>query len=566
MQPWHKKKTMKSISFLLGIGLLGIGLLILALAPLQAQVTAPLAPVSTNSGRVAGLLLPSGVRAWHGIPYAQPPTGVRRWTPPQANRWNGTWNADRFGPECIQPLRAHTLNQYFGEVPTSEDCLFLNIWAAPNSSATSKLPVLVFLHGGGTTVGAGSMLHYSGENFARRGAVMVTINYRLRQLGWMAHPELTKEQGGRSGNYTLQDMAAALKWVQDNIEQFGGDPSRVTLMGQSWGATAVFELLMSPRAKGLFQRAVLDSACPAPAAPVHLFCGFRQTPLEDAEKNGLALQAALEAPSLAAMRDVPADQILAQPPRGTQTVDGWFIPRTAQETLRDGLINDVPILWTANSEDVDWTRNPFANVRTAAQYNDVAAKAWGDKAGEFLKHYPVGNDAIAAARRVVIDMSLQQDQRQCASVFRRIGAKANHFLALYQHREPITPGVTYDVGDYPGMTNANLDLVRTGAIHNFDTAYWFGSFDAFNTLGRKRDFTPEDRAMSAQMSDMLIAFGRSGNPSTAQVKLAPWSAGNEQRVVIDHDIRVEPMPVAAMDWLAANPVANHGPACVTAAK
>jgi para-nitrobenzyl esterase len=552
---------MKALSFLLGVGLL-----ILVLVPLQAQVAAPLQPIATKSGQIAGMLLPSGVKAWHGIRYAQAPTGARRWAPPQATSWNGIWNADRFGPECIQPLRNHTQNQYFGEVPTSEDCLFLNIWAAPKSTPASKLPVLVFVHGGGTTVGAGSLLHYSGENFARRGAVMVTINYRLRQLGWMAHPELTKEQGGRSGNYTLQDMAAALKWVQDNIEQFGGDPARVTLMGQSWGATAVFELLMSPRAKGLFQRAVLDSACPAPAAPVHIFCGFRQNSLAEAEKNGLALQAALEAPNLAAMRDLPADRILAQPPRGTQTVDGWFIPRTAQETMRDGLINDVPILWTANSEDVDWTRNPFANIRTAAQYTEAAAKAYGDKAGEFLKHYPMGNDAFAAARRVVIDMSLQQDQRQCAAVFRRIGAKANHFLALYQHKEPIAPGVTYDVGDYPGMTSANVDLVRNGAIHNFDTAYWFGAFDAFNTLGTKRDFTPQDRAMSAQMSDMLIAFGRSGNPSTAQVKLPAWTPGNEQRVVIDHDIHVEPLPVTAMDWLAANPVAGHGPACVTAAK
>jgi len=553
---------MKAPSFLAAVGLLA-----LAFLPLKAQVATPLAPVDTASGKVAGQVLPSGVKAWLGIRYAQPPTGALRWRPPQPIRWQGVWHADRYGPECIQPLRAHTQNQYFGEVPTSEDCLYLNIWAAAKSTAASQLPVLVFLHGGGTTVGAGSLLHYNGENFARRDAVMVTINYRLRQLGWMAHPELSAEQGGRSGNYTLQDMAAALQWVKDNIAQFGGDPARVTLMGQSWGATAVFELLLSPRAKGLFQRAVLDSICPAPAAPVHLFCGFRQAPLADAEKNGLALQAALEAPNLAAMRDMPADRILAQPPRGTQNVDGWFIPRPAQETLRAGQFNDVPILWTANAEDVDWTRNPFANVRTAADYRAAAAKAWGEKAGEFLKHYPVADDAQApaAARRVVIDMGLQQDQRRCAAVFRRIGARSNHFLALYQHKEPIAPGVTYDVGDYPGMTNANLDLVRDGAIHNFDTAWWFGAYDAFNRLGRKRDITEEDRAMSAQMSDMLIAFAASGDPSIARLKVPAWTPENERRLVIDHAIRVEPMPVAAMDWLAANPAPGHGPACVTGA-
>ena len=167
------------------------------------------------------------------------------------------------------------------------------------------------------------------------------------------------------------------------------------------------------------------------------------------------------------------------------------------------------------------------------------------------------------ARRVIVVMSLQQDHRTCAAAFRRVGARSSHFLALYEHKEPISAGVTYDVGDYPGMTSANVDLVRTGAVHNFDTAWWFGAYDAFNLLSRKRDITEEDRAMSRQMSDMLIAFAASGNPSTASVKLPAWMPGNEQRVVIDHRIRVEPMPVQAMDWLAANPVAGHGPACVT---
>ena len=122
-------------------------------SPLSAQIQTPLAPVSTNSGRVAGQVLPSGVKAWLGIRYAKPPTGDLRWAPPQPIRWNGIWNADRYGAECIQPLRAHTINQYFGEIATSEDCLYLNVWAAPKSTTASKLPVLVFLHGGGTTVG-----------------------------------------------------------------------------------------------------------------------------------------------------------------------------------------------------------------------------------------------------------------------------------------------------------------------------------------------------------------------------------------------------------------------------
>jgi para-nitrobenzyl esterase len=266
------------------------------------------------------------------------------------------------------------------------------------------------------------------------------------------------------------------------------------------------------------------------------------------------------------MRDVPADVILAAPNRGNQAIDGWFIPRPYQEILRDRQFSDVPILWTGNSEDVDWTRNPFANVRTMAEYNAVAEKAWGAKAAEFLKLYPVRSDAEAfpMARRVVVDMGHQQDHRSCAAAFHRLGARSDHFFALYEHREPIAAGVTYDVSDYPGMTAANVDLVRGAAAHNFDTAWWFGAYDAFNLLGHKRDISEEDRAMSRAMSEMLVAFAATGNPSTAAVKLAPWSPGNEQRVVIDHKLRVEPMPVERMNWLAANPAPGAGPACVTA--
>ena len=141
---------MKGLSVLAGVMLLGLTLMV----PLAAPVRTPLAPVARPSGRIAGQLLPSGVKAWLGIRYAKPPTGALRWQSPQPIRWDGVWNADRFGPECIQPLRAHTLNQYFGEIATNEYCLTLNIWAAARSTATSTLPVIVLLHGAGTRVGA----------------------------------------------------------------------------------------------------------------------------------------------------------------------------------------------------------------------------------------------------------------------------------------------------------------------------------------------------------------------------------------------------------------------------
>jgi len=542
--------------------LAGAALFALSLSPVSAQVTSPLPAITTNSGQVVGQTLASGVKAWFGIPYAQPPTGNLRWREAQPIHWNGVFNADRKGPECLQALRSHLLSQYFGEVATSEDCLTLNIWAAPKSTPNSKLPVIVFIHGGGNSVGSGSMPQYAGEKLAARGGILVTINYRLRVLGSLAHPELTKEQGGKSGNYAYLDMVAALQWVHDNIGKFGGDPAHVAVMGNSSGAAAVFELLMSPRAKGLFSAAVLDSACANPGGTVHLFCAFRETPLADGEKNGLALQEALKVDNLAAMRDAPADKILALNIRGGGAIDGYFLPRPFQETIKTHQWNDVPLLWSSNADDIDWGGNPFATIKTVDEFQTAAAKVYGAKAGAFLELYPVKNDADvpATVQRVVIDMGLQQDYRTCAKIFHDDGGTSPSYFALYAHKSPIAAGIHYpDPSDYPGMPD--VDFAQNGAVHNFDTPYWFGGYDAFNMLRHTRDITDKDRALSSAMSDMLIAFAGTGNPSTSKVKLAAWAPDREERVVLDDQIKVEKLPVKAMDWLAANPVKGQGPAC-----
>ncbi|MDB5722286.1 MAG: hypothetical protein JWP15_2904, partial [Alphaproteobacteria bacterium] len=192
-------------------------------------------PVKTESGLVAGTRLNSGVRAYLGIPYAQPPVGALRWAAPAPIHWSGIWNADRLGPECIQVLRPHDINHYFGEEPTSENCLYLNLWAPAAARPGARLPVIVFLYGGGFTIGSSGMPNYGGEPAARAGAIFVSFNYRVGALGFMAHPELSREQGGHSGNYGLMDQNAALRWVHSNIARFGGDPSKVLIVGQSAG-------------------------------------------------------------------------------------------------------------------------------------------------------------------------------------------------------------------------------------------------------------------------------------------------------------------------------------------
>jgi len=183
-------------------------------------------PVVVDSGNLAGTELSSGVRAYLGVPFAAPPVREMRWRPPQPlTPWQGTFHADRTAPECTQTLRAHDINHYFGEEPTGEDCLYLNLWAPAEARPGDRRPVIVFIYGGGGTLGSSGMANYGGENMARRGAVFINFNYRVGLLGYMAHPELTQEQGGHSGNYGYLDQNAALKWVRDNVAKFGGGNS-----------------------------------------------------------------------------------------------------------------------------------------------------------------------------------------------------------------------------------------------------------------------------------------------------------------------------------------------------
>jgi para-nitrobenzyl esterase len=526
--------------------LFGIALLSLVLAPASAQVTRPVAPVETSSGKLVGELLPSGVKAWLGVRYAAAPVGDLRWRAPKPVRWNGVFNADRFGPECIQYLRPHSWNQYFGEEATSEDCLTLNVWA-PETAVGSKLPVVVFIHGGGSTAGSSSMPNYNGENLAKRGALVVSFNYRLGLLGFIAHPELTKEQGGHSGNYGYLDQVAALQWVHDNIASFGGDPAHVLIYGHSSGGLSAFQHLYSPLSKGLFSGAMLASAC----------CNFRQQPLAEGEKIGLALQATLGVSDLAGMREAAADKILAQQAdaqnpnraaslRGANLIDGAFVTGPYLDAARAGGFADVPLLFVSTANDNDWGRNPLASVRTAGEYKAAAAKVYGDKAAKFLSLYPVKTDADAPviAARAIVDSGMHGDSRNCARMLGRYG-KAKSFIALYTHREPFVAGVKF----------TDRDVATAGAFHNSDTPYWLGAYEAYNLLRKTRDYLPADRAMSVAMSDMIVAFARSGDPSTSAQQWPAWSPGREQRLSIDRNIRSERLYAAGMDWLAQNPLA-----------
>jgi para-nitrobenzyl esterase len=512
----------------------------------RAQVASSIAPVRATSGLVAGKILTSGVRAWFGVPYAKPPTQVLRWREPQPIYWQGVWNADRKMPECIQVLRPHNINHYFGEEATSEDCLYLNIWAPPHASPGAKLPVIVFIYGGGFTIGSSGSALYDGEQVAKHGAVFVNFNYRLGILGFMAHPELTREQNGHSGNYAFLDQNAALKWVHNNIAQFGGDPSRVLVSGQSAGAGSVSAQIFSPLSKGLFQSALMSSGCS---------WGNPGTTLAEGERSGLDIQKLLGAADLAAMRQVPADRILALQAesqvmannagvRVGGVIDGYFVPKPQMAILEAHGINDVPIIASSNQGDLDYGSSPLTKAKTVAEYEQIVRTLYGADADEFLRLYPVSDPSQIGevAGRAARDGGMQASARKCAQLQRQY-AKASAYVDLFVHKHPYAPGVRI----------ADQDPATIGAYHTADIPYWFGTLDAFNLFRPTRAWTAADRRLSEDMMAVLIHFAATGDPSTREVPWPAWSPSQEQRAVFDLTTSVQPLDVQRMDWMAAHP-------------
>jgi para-nitrobenzyl esterase len=528
---------------------------ICALLPPIALSMVPIAsdPVTTSGGKVAGTQLASGVRAYLGIRYAAPPTQDLRWKPPQPIKWDDIWVADRKGAECIQVLRPHDINHYFGEETTGEDCLYLNIWTPGAAQPGANLPVIVFIYGGGGTIGSSGMAIYDGENVAKHGAVFVTLNYRVGSLGFMAHPELTAEQGGHSGNYGYLDQNAALKWVRDNIAAFGGDPAKVILTGQSFGAGSVAAHIFSPLSKGLFRGAAMWSACNFTTAGPNL---------ETAEKTGLEIQKRLGAASLRDMRAVPADRILAiqsefqvgmsvQGVRTPPLIDGYFTVADKPDMLAKKAVNDVPIIVSSNSDDIDAGQSPLTRAKTVDEYQKIAREMYGANADEFLRLFPAkrDSDVYAAAHAAARENGMMKASRTCAQAQARTSTSPA-YVGLFTRKHPYVPGVKI----------ADQDPQTIGAYHTADVPYWFGTFDAFNIFRPTRNWTTEDRQLSDTMLESLIALARTGSPDVAESKWPAWAVRREQYVSLGDRISVEKLQAARMDWLAAHPPATLSPA------
>ncbi|WP_258767812.1 carboxylesterase/lipase family protein [Bradyrhizobium arachidis] len=541
------KRAMRAVSW----SAIAAGLCLFTMvAPAAAQIVAtpiPEDPVKIDSGTVSGKVLTSGVKAYFGIPFATPPLGELRWRAPQpVEPWKGVYHADRLSPECIQVLRRHNLNHYFGEEATSENCLYLNIWANADAKAGAKLPVVVWIYGGGFTLGSSGMAMYDGENVARKGTIFVSFNYRVGILGNLAHPELTAESPHRaSGNYGLMDQVAALQWIKRNIASFGGDPDNVTITGQSAGAMSVSALEASPLAKGLFNRGF--------AMSLSMFDNrFKFPPLADAEKIGLEVQSALGAGSLAEMRLIQADKILAVQKdcqlgcagtiAVTLDIDGYVLPDTVPNIFAAGRQNDVATV-------AGFTRDESSNdLRTAANlegYVAAARKLYGDQADRFLSLYPAKSDeeakavGLLAAREGLVEVGT----RNWAIAQRKTG-KAPFYMYMFSRVHPFAKEVQFF--DSPQ---------KIGAYHTSDVPYWFGTQDAFNKFRTTRVWTEFDRVLSDRMMDALVAFARTGDPGTSGTPWPQWTVGAQKYVEFGDDSGVREEDAARIDF--------HTPANVT---
>ncbi len=457
----------------------------MAAAPAQAQI----ATAQVTGGAVEGVVA-DGLSTFKGIPFAAPPVGALRWQAPQpVAPWSGVRKADRFGKACMQEPGLAKQMGYEGEL--SEDCLFVDVWT-PARAAGEKLPVIVWIYGGGYFSGMSSIPLYDGANFARQGVVFVSVSYRVGPFGFLAEPALSREGGGASGNYGMLDMVAGLHWVKANVAAFGGDPDKVTIMGHSAGSDAVSRLAASPLASGLFRGVIAQSGANFKAEPVTLAA---------AEATGAAFLTGLGGGDLTAARALSAAQIQAATdapgaPRFPLPIDGAVVPDDQIALWKAGRFNDTALLLGHTSDE-----NAAFGARptTPADFEAQLRKDHGVHAEAILAAYPHGTDAEAsrAAKYLARDMSFGWSGWTWARLQAAHGR--GRVFAYYF--------------DKPGPQNPD------GSGHGSEVALVFANPD--ERPGRA-PWSQDDRALSRTMQGYWVNFARTLDPNGPG--LPPWPA------------------------------------------
>jgi para-nitrobenzyl esterase len=505
--------------------------LVLMMASLMVGLVAgdAAAQVKTASGLVQGTTVADGtIRVFQGVPYAAPPVGALRWQAPQpVAPWTGVRDTTKAGPGCVQ-------GKVFGDIvlpELSEDCLTLNIHT-PAKGAEARLPVMVWIHGGGFQAGAGSEPRHDGLAFARKGSVLVTINYRLGVFGFFVHPELTRESGrNASGNYGMLDQVAALQWVRDNIAAFGGDPRNVTIFGESAGSFAVSALMASPLAEGLFHKAIGESGAFFTVGSGTLAFA----PLAEGEQQGVKFAAAIGADSLAALRAQPAQSVLETAAKSrlrfAPNLDGYFLTEDVYAVYAAGKHTQIPLLAGWNADEIRAAVTLRPQKPTVQSFTEDTRKRFGAQGNAILKVYSASTDAEAleSSAALASDMFIGYATWKWIEMHAQSG-RLPVYRYSFDRKIPVPPDNTMN-----GVPATARDI---GARHAGEIEYVFGTLDLSLP---KVPWEPADRRLSETMTTYWANFARTGDPNGTGLPVWPRYDATNQRVLhFDETIREAP--------------------------
>ena len=508
------------------------------------------------------------VRSFKGIPFAAPPVGELRWKEPQpVNNWTDVRNANQFGANCMQRSGG---DYWFRSNGMSEDCLYLNVWT-PAKPGSGKLPVLVYIFGGGFQNGDGSEYRYDGESMARKGIVVVTVNYRLGIFGFFSHPDLTKESAHHaSGNYGMLDQVAALEWVQKNIAEFGGDPKHVTVGGESAGSISVSALMASPLSKNLMAAAVGESGA--------LISTLPPKPLTETEKDGVTFSEKAGAASIGALRALTVDRIMeltapaggrggrgapaapgapapAPPLSFSVNLDGYFLPKPLAQIFEAGEQAKIPLLAGSNSAEQGPNSVLGQSEPTVENFTAAIRRLYPNNADEVLKVYaPKTPDEVTqAATDLASARFISLGTWKWAELQAQTGHKPvyRYYYARIRPRYLGMPGETASTAPGAGRGAAGASgggrggrggaaAVARGAAHSAEIQYALGNLD----LDNRYAWDADDHKVSATMQDYFANFIRTFNPNGPG--LLQWPAYDAKtsyaRMRIDVISKSEPEP------------------------